>query len=81
MPLGRITDITFKQNPFERVLGFADLRIHSASEATGLRDLQDVADPARFHRILTYCVEAKNANVSLTDEARQLIHRAGQARR
>ncbi len=65
MPLSRITDVTFKQNPFERAGGFADVRIVSASEATGLRTLEDVADPVRFHRILTFCVEAKNPNVKL----------------
>lgn len=65
MPLGRITDITFKQNVFERVLGFADLEIHSASEATGLRRLNDVADPARFHRIVTALVEKRNNHTYL----------------
>jgi membrane protein YdbS with pleckstrin-like domain len=65
MPLSRITDITFKQNPLERLFSFADMRIVSASPDTGLQALLDVADPVEFHRILTVTVEAKNAHVAL----------------
>jgi membrane protein YdbS with pleckstrin-like domain len=65
MPLSRITDITFKQNPLERLFSFADMRIVSASPDTGLQELLDVADPVEFHRILTLTVESKNAHVTL----------------
>jgi membrane protein YdbS with pleckstrin-like domain len=66
MPLGRITDIRFKQNPLERWFKFGDVQIVSASAETELKSLENVADPIEFHRLLTCAVEGKNGHVMLT---------------
>ncbi len=65
MPIGRVTDVTFTQNPLERIGNFADVRIHSASEKTGLQTLDDVRDPVTFHWIVTLLVEGKQGAVEL----------------
>ena len=64
-PVGpKITDLTFSQTLGGRLFGYATIRIESANEESGLKDLSDLTEPVRFNRILVEMINAKQGNVS-----------------
>lgn len=56
IPLGKVTDLTYKQSVMGRWLGYATVRIESANEESGLRDLSGVKDPIEFNKKLVNIV-------------------------
>jgi membrane protein YdbS with pleckstrin-like domain len=59
IPWVRVTDLTYQQSLIGRLFGFADLRIESANEEGGLRNLVGVSDPVRFNQYIVDMVVAK----------------------
>jgi membrane protein YdbS with pleckstrin-like domain len=59
IPWMRVTDLTFDQSWWGRVLGYATLTIESANEEGGLHDLAGVSNPAAFNKYLVDMVVAK----------------------
>jgi uncharacterized membrane protein YdbT with pleckstrin-like domain len=64
IPWVKITDLTFSQTLGGRLFGYATIRIESANEESGLKDLSDLTEPVRFNRILVEMINAKQGNVS-----------------
>lgn len=64
IPWAKVTDLTFKQTLFGRWLGYATLRIESANEESGLKDLSSLRDPIRFNRLLVEMLVAKQGTVT-----------------
>jgi uncharacterized membrane protein YdbT with pleckstrin-like domain len=64
IPWVKITDLTFSQTLGGRLFGYATIRIESANEESGLKDLSDLTEPIRFNRILVEMINAKQGNVS-----------------
>jgi membrane protein YdbS with pleckstrin-like domain len=56
IPLGKVTDLSFKQSAMGRLLSYATVRIESANEESGLRDLSGVKDPIEFNKKLVNIV-------------------------
>lgn len=56
IPLGKVTDLSFKQSLMGRWLSYATVRIESANEESGLRDLSGVKDPIEFNKKLVNVV-------------------------
>jgi membrane protein YdbS with pleckstrin-like domain len=56
IPLGKVTDLSFKQSVMGRLLSYATVRIESANEESGLRDLSGVKDPIEFNKKLVSIV-------------------------
>jgi membrane protein YdbS with pleckstrin-like domain len=56
IPLGKVTDLSFKQSLMGRWLSYATVRIESANEESGLRDLSGVKDPIEFNKKLVNIV-------------------------
>jgi membrane protein YdbS with pleckstrin-like domain len=59
IPWVRVTDLTYQQTLVGRMFGFANLRIESANEEGGLRNLVGVSDPIRFNQYIVDMVVAK----------------------
>ena len=59
IPWVRVTDLTYQQSLVGRLFGFANLRIESANEEGGLRNLVGVSDPVRFNQYIVDMVVAK----------------------
>jgi membrane protein YdbS with pleckstrin-like domain len=59
IPWMRVTDLSFVQTWLGRLLGYATLRIESANEEGGLRDLAGVSNPIDFNKYLIGMVVAK----------------------
>jgi uncharacterized membrane protein YdbT with pleckstrin-like domain len=66
IPWVKITDLSFRQTMLGRIFGYATIRIESANEESGLKDLSDLKDPVRFNRILVEMINAKQGTVSPT---------------
>jgi hypothetical protein len=56
IPLGKVTDLSFKQSLMGRFFSYATVRIESANEESGLRDLSGVKDPIEFNKKLVSTV-------------------------
>jgi uncharacterized membrane protein YdbT with pleckstrin-like domain len=56
IPWQRVTDIAFEQTIIGRIFGFATLRIESANEESGLREMTDLNDPWKFQELVTQLV-------------------------
>jgi uncharacterized membrane protein YdbT with pleckstrin-like domain len=56
IPWQRVTDIAFEQTIIGRIFGFATLRIDSANEDSGLREMTDLNDPWKFQELVTQLV-------------------------
>jgi hypothetical protein len=62
IPLGKVTDLSFKQSLMGRLLSYATVRIESANEESGLRDLSGVKDPIEFNKkLITIVVKSQGA--------------------
>lgn len=59
IPWSKVTDVSVAQSTAGRILGYATVRIESANEASGFKEIKDLRDPHRFHRIIAEIVEAK----------------------
>jgi uncharacterized membrane protein YdbT with pleckstrin-like domain len=66
IPWVKITDLSFRQSLVGRIFGYATIRIESANEESGLKDLSDLKDPIRFNRILVEMINTKQGNVAPT---------------
>ena len=64
IPWAKITDLSFSQSLSGRVFGYATVRIESANEESGLKDLSDLRYPLRFNRILVEMINTKQGNVA-----------------
>ena len=59
IPWSKVTDVSLHQSMAGRVLRYATVRIESANEASGFKQITDLRDPHRFHRLIAEIVEAK----------------------
>ena len=59
IPWSKVTDCSVAQSMAGRILGYATVRIESANEASGFKEITDLRDPHRFHRLIAEIVEAK----------------------
>ncbi len=59
IPWAKVTDISMTQSFLGRLLGYATVRIESANEASGFKEINDLRQPHRFHRVIGEMVEAK----------------------
>lgn len=66
IPWVKITDLSFRQSLVGRIFGYATIRIESANEESGLKDMSDLKDPIRFNRILVEMINTKQGNVAPT---------------
>lgn len=64
IPWAKITDLSFSQSLAGRVFGYATVRIESANEESGLKDLSDLRYPLRFNRILVEMINTKQGQLS-----------------
>ncbi len=69
IPWVKITDLSFQQSFLGRMFGYATIRIESANEESGLKDLSDLKEPIRFNRILVEMINAKQGNVASPNPA------------
>ena len=70
IPWQRVTDLGFQQTIIGRIFGFATIRIDSASENSGLKELSDLNDPWQFQQWVTQLVGRRQRylNATLTTE-------------
>lgn len=52
IPLDRVTDVTFDQSFFEKLVGIGTIKVLSASEESNVRELGYVRDPDAVYRFL-----------------------------
>lgn len=64
IPWSKVTDISFKQSIVMRYLDFANVRIESANEASGLQELRGLKNPLQFHRLMLEMVAAKQGHTT-----------------
>jgi hypothetical protein len=67
IPWGRITDFAWDQNYLGRLLGYATIRIVTASEESGLKELKDLSDPEGFNFVFVRLVEQRQGLINLDD--------------
>ena len=59
IPWSKVTDVSVHQSAAGRLLGYATVRIESANEASGFKEIKDLREPHRFHRFIAEIVEEK----------------------
>ena len=59
IPWAKVTDISMTQSLLGRLLGYATVRIESANEASGFKEIKDLRQPHRFHRVIAEMVGSK----------------------
>lgn len=64
IPWSKVTDISFRQTMLMRYFGFANVRIESANEASGLQELRGLKNPLQFHRLMLEMVAAKQGHTT-----------------
>ena len=64
IPLTKVTDVRYKSNMIGRLFGFADIRIDSANEESGLKYMHNLGDPETFYEKLLLLVEMKQGNLT-----------------
>ena len=65
IPLAKVTDVRYESRLFGRLLGYADIRIDSANEESGLKYMHNLANPEAFYEKLLLLVERKQGNIDL----------------
>jgi membrane protein YdbS with pleckstrin-like domain len=60
IPWPKITDVSIHQTVAGRLFGYATVRIESANEASGFKEIQDLRDPYRFHTYIVEIVEEQS---------------------
>lgn len=63
MPLGRITDMSYKQSIFGRMFGYATFTIETAGDDQTLRETRYLPDPDRIYKLM---LEVSGKNLPLT---------------
>jgi uncharacterized membrane protein YdbT with pleckstrin-like domain len=58
MPVGRVTDMTYKRTILGRVLGFGEVIVESAGQEQGLSSIDHIPHPDHFYRTITSLVTA-----------------------
>jgi membrane protein YdbS with pleckstrin-like domain len=69
IPWAKVTDLSFSQSFLGRMLGYATIRIESANEESGLKDLSDLTKPLQFHRALVHMISERQGFVDPRDFA------------
>lgn len=64
IPWAKVTDISFRQSVLMRYFGFANVRIESANEASGLQELRGLKNPLQFHRLMLEMVASKQGHTA-----------------
>jgi membrane protein YdbS with pleckstrin-like domain len=64
IPWAKVTDLSFRQSLWMRYFGFANVRIESANEQSGLQELKGLKDPLKFHRLMLEMVAAKQGHTA-----------------
>lgn len=65
IPLAKVTDVRYESSLSGRILGYADIRIDSANEESGLKYMHNLAEPETFYEKLLLLVERKQGNIDL----------------
>ncbi|HEY7876374.1 MAG TPA: PH domain-containing protein [Actinomycetota bacterium] len=58
MPVGRVTDMTYKRTIAGRLLGFGEVTVESAGQDQGLSSIDHIPHPDHFYRTITSLVTA-----------------------
>jgi uncharacterized membrane protein YdbT with pleckstrin-like domain len=65
IPWGKVTDVFLTQTVPGRLFGYATVRIESANEQSGLKEMTDLRDPHKFLQTITEVVELRQTKVVL----------------
>ena len=65
IPLAKVTDVRYNSSLIGRTFGFAEIRIDSANEESGLKYMRNLDDPETFYEKLLLLVEMKQGNITL----------------
>jgi membrane protein YdbS with pleckstrin-like domain len=65
IPLSKVTDVRYNSSLIGRTFGFAEIRIDSANEESGLKYMRNLDDPETFYEKLLLLVEMKQGNLTL----------------
>lgn len=65
IPWTKVTDILVTQTLPGRIFGFATIRIESANEASGFKEISDLRDPFAFVQTITSMVHGKQGKPDL----------------
>ncbi|MGD9702510.1 MAG: PH domain-containing protein [Acidimicrobiia bacterium] len=65
IPLAKVTDVRYNSTLVGRMFGFAEIRIDSANEESGLKYMRNLDDPETFYENLLLLVEMKQGNITL----------------
>jgi membrane protein YdbS with pleckstrin-like domain len=65
IPLAKVTDVRYNSGLIGRMFGFAEIRIDSANEESGLKYMRNLADPETFYEKLLLLVEMRQGNITL----------------
>ena len=60
IPWGKVTDVSYAQTIWGRLFGYATVRIESANENSGFKEIKDLHDPLRFHTYIVEIVEEQS---------------------
>lgn len=60
IPWGKVTDVSYHQTIAGRLFGYATVKIMSANEDSGFREITDLRAPARFHEFIVQIVEQQS---------------------
>lgn len=63
IPWSKVTDVTLIQSFAGRLFGYATVRIESANEASGFKEVSDLHDPWRFYRWIAAIIEERSGKV------------------
>ena len=58
MPVGRVTDMTYRRTILGRLLGFGEVVVESAGQEQGLSSIDHLPHPDHFYRTITSLVTA-----------------------
>lgn len=64
IPWAKVTDLSFRQTVWMRYFGFANVRIESANEASGLQELRGLKNPLQFQRLMLEMVASKQGHTA-----------------
>ncbi|HWB73161.1 MAG TPA: PH domain-containing protein [Egibacteraceae bacterium] len=56
MPLGKVTDMTYRRNVWGRLLGYGEFIVESAGQEQALSRIDHLPQPDHFYRTLTWLV-------------------------
>lgn len=64
IPWSKVTDVSISQSLPGRILKYATVKIESANEASGFKEMKDLCDPKGFHNYIAALVEARQGKIS-----------------